>query len=78
MSARSNFLTLVVILSVLLIWFGTVIVRLENENYALLVGLCGQDYNVADVQTGLERARCLEEVETRTSPLWHLYYTLSD
>ena len=75
---RKILLTLVVILSGLLIWFGTVIVRLENENYALQVGRCGQNYNVADIGSVLERSRCLEEVETRTSPLWHLYYALTN
>ena len=75
---KVRLLTLVFILSILLVWFGQVIVRIENENYALLVGLCGQNATVADPTTILERNRCLEVVETRTSPFWHLYYALSD
>ena len=78
MRTTTSCLAQAALLSILLVWFGTVIVRLENENYALLTGLCGSSFNVADSQTGLERTRCLEEVETRTSPLWHLYYALSD
>ena len=44
----------------------------ENQRYALLVGMCS---------TGSEPpidAKCLMNVQTRTSWLWHLYYGLTD
>lgn len=75
--AKSVLVGLVILLMVLLVWFGATIVRLENQNYAMQLGLCGE-VNAADFQSVLERSRCLEEIETRTSPLWHLYYALLD
>ncbi len=75
---KNSLLALVVILSGLLIWFGAVIVRLDTENYALLVSLCEQSYDVADNDSVLERSRCLADVETRTSPLWQLYHALTN
>ncbi len=68
---------LTILLAVLLVWFGTTIMRLENQNYAMRIGMCGE-HNPADFQSIMERDKCLEEVETRTSPLWHLYYALLD
>lgn len=54
----------------LLIWFASVIVRLENYRYASSVGFCSEH---ADL---VQKSRCLNETETRTSPLWHLVYAL--
>ena len=71
------FVGVVIVLLALLQWFGATIVRLENQNYAMRIGMCGE-LNVADWESVMERSRCLEEVETRTSPLWHLYYALLD
>ena len=68
---------LVVALGVLLVWFGATIVRLENQNYAMRIGMCGE-HNAADFESIMTRNRCLEEVETRTSALGHLYYALID
>ena len=65
----------ILILLVLLVWFGVAIVGLENENYALRLGLCG-DVDVADFETVLERSRCLDTVQSRTSSFWHLLYGL--
>ena len=50
-------------------WFGSAIIRLENERYALSIGMCQTDTGVADPV-------CLADVETRTSFLWHLAYGL--
>ena len=54
---------------VVIVWLATALVRVENERYAMQVGMCkhallGWDYG------------CLSKVETRTSWLWHLYYAL--
>lgn len=44
--------------------------EVENQRYALVTGLCA--FNPADPRS----LDCLENVETRTSPLWNLYYGL--
>jgi len=62
----------VIILLVMLFWFGKTIVRLENYHYASQVGMCSE-YNLFQL---IERDRCLNSFETRTSPFWHLYYAL--
>lgn len=66
---------IILLLFILLIWFGFTIVRIENERYALIVGVCG-DVDVADFETVRERSQCLDTVQTRTSPFWHLLYGL--
>ncbi len=75
--AKPVLVGLTILLMVLLVWFGATIIRLENQNYAMHLGMCGE-FNPADFQSVMERNTCLEEVETRTSPLWHLYYALLD
>lgn len=49
------------------------IVHIENQRYALFLGMCGSP--AADARLAFE---CLAQVQTRTSPLWHLYYALTD
>ena len=68
---------LILALAILLVWFGATIVRLENENFAMRVGMCGE-HNPADFEAILKRDQCLEKVETRTSPVWHLVSALFD
>ncbi len=68
--------TIIVVALGLLVWFAATIVRLENESYALQLGLCGGVESGADWEAVKERYRCLDKVETRTSPLWHLLYAL--
>lgn len=59
------------VVSVLLvIWLATALVRVENERYALLVGLCRQAEYVD--------FKCLKTAQTRTAWYWHLYYALTD
>ena len=65
---------IIVALSILLVWFGIAIVKLESYRYADQVGLC-QEYS--RLEDFVERERCLHETKTRTSPLWHLFYGLS-
>lgn len=61
---------IIVVLLGVIVWFGSVIVRLENYRYASLVGMCAEQANL------VERDRCLRSKETRTSPFWHLAYAL--
>lgn len=61
----------VMVLCALLVWFGASLVRVENQRYALEVGLCG-----SDPLKVLSRAECLKSVESRSGWWWHLMYGL--
>lgn len=52
------------------VWFGSVIVRLENYHYANSIGMCAEHLDL------VQRSRCLNASETRTSSFWHLAYAL--
>lgn len=60
----------------LLVWFGTVIIRLESYHYASQLGMC--DAANSPPPDLLQRDKCLNETETRTGWYWHLYYALRD
>lgn len=48
------------------------IIEIENQRYALIVGMCRQiDSNVPDLN-------CLQRAQSRTNWLWHLYYGLTE
>jgi hypothetical protein len=49
------------------------VVRLENQRGALFVGICK-----LDPANPKERWDCLENVQTRTSWFWHLYYAVTE
>jgi hypothetical protein len=53
------------------LWLAIALVRVENERYAMVVGLCQRDV-VKPIQP------CLDRVQTRTGWWWHLYYALID
>lgn len=57
----------------LVLWLATALVRVENQRYALSLGMC-QD-TVSGVGSDY---KCLAAVETRTAWYWHLFYALSD
>ncbi len=61
---------LIVILLGLLVWFGSALVRVENERYALLLDMCPRPHNAA-----LAVPDC-RDVRTRTNWAWHLAYGL--
>jgi len=61
---------LIIVLIGMLVWFGSVIVRLENYRYANSIGMCSEHVDL------VQKSRCLNETETRTSSLWHLAYAL--
>lgn len=68
---------LIGLLIILLIWFSSTIIRLENYHYANQVGSC--DFDKFDgnlIKKKVLQTQCFENVQTRTSPLWHLYYAL--
>lgn len=59
-------------LIVMILWLAISLVRVENQRYALSLGMC------ADPPWPIPNRQCLRQVETRTSPLWHLFYALTD
>ena len=61
----------ILILLVLLYWFGSTIVELENYGYASTIGMCSEFANP------LERVECLQNTETRTHWIFHLLYSLN-
>ena len=65
--------TVILVLVVILVWFGTTIVRLENYYYASQMGFC-QEYEIP--LESQARNKCLNEKQTRTNPIWHLLHGL--
>jgi hypothetical protein len=61
---------LIFILLGMLIWFASVIVKLENYRYANSIGMCSEHIDL------VQKSRCLNNKETRTGPMWHLAYAL--
>lgn len=58
-------------LCALVLWFGAALVRVENQRYAMEVGLCASDPSKM-----LARTDCLKTVQSRTGWWWHLGYAL--
>ncbi|MCY1212375.1 hypothetical protein D9M72_241090 [compost metagenome] len=54
-------------LCALLVWFGASLVRVENQRYALMLGMCN-----ADPLKILAQPECLKAVQSRTGWWWHL------
>jgi hypothetical protein len=73
---------IIVCLVCLVVWLSSAVIRLENYHYANQVGMCDKEICnkvIKGVSANLtERNRCFETVQTRTHPLWHLYYALTD
>ena len=65
----------ILVLLAALVWFGSVIVRLENYRYGNSLGMCAE-HGTSLVEELVARERCLNEASTRTNPLWHLGYAL--
>ncbi|KQQ61129.1 hypothetical protein ASF69_01520 [Rhizobium sp. Leaf311] len=59
------------------VWMGRALARLENYHYASQLGMC-EEFLGKDLAMQIKRDNCLEGKETRTSPLWHIYYALMD
>jgi len=66
-------LIIVIIALILLFWFATAIIRLENYHYAVQVGFC-DEFSTPDKL--IQKDECLDKVQTRTSPIWNLFYGL--
>lgn len=63
---------IVVVLASMLVWVSAALVRVENQRYAMYVGVCEPDF-----ANPLPFWNCLRTVQTRTAWWWHLYYALS-
>jgi len=61
---------LLIIAAGLIVWLASSLVHVENQRYAMQVGMC------KDPVVGYDSA-CLKTVETRTSWVWHLFYALT-
>jgi hypothetical protein len=57
---------------VLIIVLGAALVRVENQRYAMFIGMC------IDPATKMGDPKCLASVETRTGWWSHLYYAITD
>ncbi len=62
----------VLIQLIVIVWAVFTIIRLENERYALEIGMCPP----MSTPKYLSNPNCLKTIQTRTSPLWHLAYAL--
>lgn len=59
-----------VVAVVIIIWLAATLAHVENQRYALQMGMC------REAATGLTDFACLQKVETRTGWWWHLFYGL--
>ncbi|MDT8992732.1 hypothetical protein RQP54_17805 [Curvibacter sp. APW13] len=59
----------IAVLVALLIWTGAALVRVENQRYAMQLGMCRGNVIAVDLA-------CLKNVQTRTGWWWHMYYAL--
>lgn len=54
----------------LIVWLAGSLVRVENERYAMQIGMCWSE------SMKLHDQACVARSETRTGWYWHLYYAL--
>lgn len=64
---------IIMLQSIVIIWFGWTIIRVENNRYAYEVGMCTE---FSKPEQSVEKYECIEKTETRTSDIWHLLYAL--
>jgi hypothetical protein len=57
----------------LIAWLVMILVRVENERYALSLGMCFDNPNIT-----LPNYECLDGLETRTAWWWHVYYAVQE
>ena len=66
MKNRSSLIVAIILIA----WLTTALVRVENQRYAMSIGMCQlKDPLLWDIE-------CLSKVETRTSWLWHVVFAL--
>lgn len=75
MGTAKNVVMVVLALAVFVL--ARAVIRLENYRYANAVGFC-REYTTKDPLQLVQRDRSLENTQTRTNGLWHLFYALTD
>jgi hypothetical protein len=65
---------LIVVLLAMVCTLAAALVRVENQRYAMAIGMCG---NKSDPRLPPD-ASCVANARTRTSWVWHLYYAITD
>jgi hypothetical protein len=63
----------VAVLALLVVWLSLQVIRLERYHHANFLNMCPQ-YDPKDPGTLFKKDHCLNNTETRTNALWHLYY----
>ena len=72
-----NKLLIPLLISIFLcVWLSSSLVKVENERYALFVGMCDKKDSPSELR--LIDFQCLSKVETRTHWVWHLFYALTN
>jgi len=61
-----------VICLALIVWLSSALVRVENERYAMSLGMCPQD-----VVLKVPDLSCVKKTQTRTTWIAHIYYALN-
>lgn len=71
---------LIVILLLLIFTLTHALVRVENERYALWLGMCpNMSETFAAMRDGDQNAwTCAKKIQTRTGWWWHVYYAILD
>jgi len=69
--------TAIVMLIICVFVLARAVIRLENYHYASVVGMCSE-YKADDPLQSVQRQKCLNNTESRTNPLWHIFYALTD
>jgi len=62
----------IILLLVLVALMAQRIIHIENQRYALVLGMCSNTH-----PENLLIMKCLDETQTRTHWVWHLYYGLT-
>lgn len=75
MSTLKNIVIIILLICVFVL--ARAVIRLENYHYASVVGMCSE-YRADDPLQPVQRQQCLNNTQTRTSDLWHLFYALTD
>ena len=68
---------MLVLLALTVVGLSAQVIRLEQYHHASFVGMC-RDFPEEDPTLVTKRDECLNEAETRTNVLWHLYFGAID
>ena len=65
----------IILLVAIVVWFASAIIRLENQRYAMEIGMCG-NFEPEHPESIGKRSECLAKVQTRTDAAYNLLYGL--